>query len=823
MGDYTKFDASISMNETGEITLVADRLLPENKSLFVTCSVTISGKEFWLDYLHDFEQIDDYTYRTYGNGKYLAAFAGRQVSVLATVYDTDTGWEYEAKTKLNISPDIAPEEPLVEITQINYDPVTQTISGMLSNGEPLDNGELLLSFSDNFGAASQGTYYKDSISGYINMSINWCNLYEKKYNGSSFWFRAYNGEAYGLGQAIYIYPDGSWKNLGTGVSVPAGKEEDTTPPELVTGLAAQVKQYSVTVEWNKSSIRNCTYELLVDGWGSVVTKSNKFTFKNVPVGRYSGSVRVIAPDGTAGEWSEPYTIAVADVTAPKLGKVSAVVDGYTGVISWSGSDNVGVEYYEVRCADQVQVVSGTSARFENLAVGKYNAEVTAFDAAGNASKAGKASIAVKDATPPEKVTGLVEPEVDAKYKAVLSWDPGVDNSGKVANYEIQLDDGKILKSSKTTLNVSNLSVGEHSYKVRAIDKDKNVGEWSEVQTFTVKDMTAPTSVKGKATVDGYIVTFALSGKDNSGSIAKYVVTCGDQSVETTTETAVLSDFGVGKQTAYVVAYDAEGNASKETKVSFTVKDATPPEKVTGLVEPEVDAKYKAVLSWDPGVDNSGKVANYEIQLDDGKILKSSKTTLNVSNLSVGEHSYKVRAIDKDKNVGEWSEVQTFTVKDMTAPGSVSAKAKVEGNSLFLSWKTPKDNVGVTGYLLQYGEELENSAYLAADVLEYRIDGIARGSYQYRLTAFDAAGNESKPKIGKATIKTDLPVAELNGESPVAMELCCFEPATSALPADDPLAFCNTLRLDAELSLSASELVGSLENERRSESLFATAS
>ena len=160
---------------------------------------------------------------------------------------------------------------------------------------------------------------------------------------------------------------------------------------------------------------------------------------------------------------------------------------------------------------------------------------------------------------------------------------------------------------------------------------------------------------------------------------------------------------------------------------------------------------------------------------------------------------------------------------MTAPGSVSAKAKVEGNSLFLSWKTPKDNVGVTGYLLQYGEELENSAYLAADVLEYRIDGIARGSYQYRLTAFDAAGNESKPKIGKATIKTDLPVAELNGESPIAMELCCFEPATSALPADDPLAFCNTLRLDAELSLSASELVGSLENERRSESLFATAS
>ena len=136
------------------------------------------------------------------------------------------------------------------------------------------------------------------------------------------------------------------------VRLPADSGAAPMEPDNIDGLAAQVKQYSVTVEWNKSSIRNCTYELLVDGLGSVVTKSNKFTFKNVPVGRYSGSVRVIAPDGNAGEWSESYTVSVADVTAPKLGKVTAAVNGYTGIISWNGSDNVGVEYYEVRCAGQ---------------------------------------------------------------------------------------------------------------------------------------------------------------------------------------------------------------------------------------------------------------------------------------------------------------------------------------------------------------------------------------------------------------------------------------------------------------------------------------
>ena len=62
-----------------------------------------------------------------------------------------------------------------------------------------------------------------------------------------------------------------------------------------------------------------------------------------------------------------------------------------------------------------------------------------------------------------------------------------------ATCEIQLDDGKIFKSSKTMLNVSKLSVGEHSYKVRAIDKDKNIGEWSEVQTFTISRSPARTT------------------------------------------------------------------------------------------------------------------------------------------------------------------------------------------------------------------------------------------------------------------------------------------------------------------------------------------
>ena len=681
----TKFNASVSVDGNGILTLKLGKVFPEfqrgedpNSYFYIFFHETIAGKKFELPGFDigwsgvRLEQKNETTFTCALPSNYLATFAGRQIAMQIDV-ETDGPGDYTAWATLNVPDSLAPHEPLPEIASITYDPVTRTISAMLSNGKPADPNQINFAYIAHYGS-NQATiedgsweYTPEVIGEIIDASIAECNEENRKYAGASFCFRVSNcfrvstdnGEyyynEYGPGRAIYIYPDGSWKDLGTATSAP------------------------------------------------------------------------VAPG--------------------------------------------------------------------------------------------------KDTTPPEKVTGLAVPVVDSKYKATLSWDTGVDNSGKVANYEIQLDDGKILKSSKTTLNVSNLSVGEHTYRVRAIDKDKNVGEWSEVQTFTVKDMTAPNSVKAKATVNGYSVTFALSGKDNSGSVARYVVTCGDKSVETTTGTAVLSDFGVGKQTAYVVAYDAEGNASKETKVSFTVKDATPPEKVTGLAVPVVDGKYKATLSWDTGVDNSGKVANYEIQLDDGKILKSSKTSINVSNLSVGEHSYKVRAIDKDRNVGEWSEVQTFTVRDMTAPGSVSVKAKVEGNSLQLSWKTPKDNVGVTGYILKHGANLEHTETLTANMMSFQIDRIAKGTYQYQLTAVDAEGNESKAKAGKATIKTDLPMAELNQELPDMTQLAGFDSGVQAISVlvNDPLAFCHALKLDAELKLSAAEMLGQDEVNKRSGTLFAVAS
>ena len=90
---------------------------------------------------------------------------------------------------------------------------------------------------------------------------------------------------------------------------------------------------------------------------------------------------------------------------------------------------------------------------------------------------------------------------------------------------------------------------------------------------------------------------------------------------------------------------------------------------------------------------------------------------------------------------------------------------------------------------------------------------------------DAAGNESKAKAGKATIKTELPMAALNLELPDFASLSGFDSGVQAVPelVDDPLAFCHALELDAELKLSAAEMLGQDDANKWSGTLFAVAS
>ncbi len=355
-----------------------------------------------------------------------------------------------------------------------------------------------------------------------------------------------------------------------------------------------------------------------------------------------------------------------------------------------------------------------------------------------------------------------------KYTISLKWGKAEtsDRTVKISGYEVSVNDEVYLTKS-TSFTLKNVELGSYNCMVRAVDSEGKYGAWSEAKMFSAIDETAPTVKLQSATANGYNLALAWSGSDKKGSIVSYTVKLDGAVSETldgdaTSCTLSLTENDIGKHKVEVFAFDGV-NYSKAAAKSVTIKDATPPEQVTGLSVPVADSKYSATLSWTAGVDNSGKISYYEIQLDGDKILKSSKNSLSVSKLAIGEHSYLVRAVDKDKNAGEWSEAQSFTVLDVTAPTAVSAKAKVTENTVALTWKAAKDNVSVVGYEVWAGatpSEMTLEALLSAEQLNYDLTEIPKGPLYYGICAVDAAGNAGSLKAVKTTIKTELATPDL---------------------------------------------------------------
>ncbi len=87
---------------------------------------------------------------------------------------------------------------------------------------------------------------------------------------------------------------------------------------------------------------------------------------------------------------------------------------------------------------------------------------------------------------------------------------------------------------------------------------------------------------------------------------------------------------------------------------------------------------------------------------------------------------------------ETSQSMDKLISDVTDPVlGASLDAVVEDRNVTINWDAATDNVAVAGYKLTVGSEVYE---LAADQVSFTLEGLAYGSYEYTLEAFDAAGN-----------------------------------------------------------------------------------
>jgi parallel beta-helix repeat protein len=151
------------------------------------------------------------------------------------------------------------------------------------------------------------------------------------------------------------------------------------------------------------------------------------------------------------------------------------------------------------------------------------------------------------------------------------------------------------------------------------------------------------------------------------------------------------------------------------------------------------------LEWQAAGDNVA-VAFYEIYRDGARYAYTENLEFDDVGLEeLRTYQYFILAIDQAGLVSEMSNVVTVStgsppdVQAPTVPGSVCAVAKSKG-TIALSWDPAADNVGVTKYCL-----FRNGVRIGFANATWFTDGNlgSKTDYDYTVTAFDAAGNESQ--------------------------------------------------------------------------------
>ena len=525
-------------------------------------------------------------------------------------------------------------------------------------------------------------------------------------------------------------------------------DAEAVPPK-VTGIAVApgADQNLAALSWNAAPEEAgvAGYEVLLANGRTVKAKTNSIELKKLDAGYQTVTVFALDKAKNRSVGAE-FAFDVADITAPKTGKVTAVqTSADTVQLSFAGFfDNVGIKNYRVYLGGEFLGTTGAESFTYQKAdlAGKLAFTVTAVDAAGNESKPGKATVTIQDVVAPNKVTGIaIAPGAD-QNAALLNWDVPFDNVG-VTGYEILLANGRTVKAKTNSVVLKKLDAGYQTVTVFALDKAKNRSVGAEF-AFDVADITAPKTGKVTAVqTSADTVQLSFAGFFDNVGIKNYRVYLGGEFLGTTGAESFTyqKDDLAGKLAFTVTAVDAAGNESKPGKATVTIQDVVAPEQVKGVTA-EVSGRT-AVIRWSEAADNVGVTA-YDVVID-GRHYSAKTNSYVFKNMVEGTtYQVTVAAVDKAKNVGAASAVCSFGMEapppDETAPGKVTGvKAVLSGANATISWNAATDNVGVTGY-----EITVNGTKYTSTGTSLTLKELAVGTYNVTVLAKDAAGNAGKP-------------------------------------------------------------------------------
>ena len=176
------------------------------------------------------------------------------------------------------------------------------------------------------------------------------------------------------------------------------------------------------------------------------------------------------------------------------------------------------------------------------------------------------------------------------------------------------------------------------------------------------------------------------------------------------------------------------------------------------------AGKSVTLTWK---DNSNNENGFAIQRSNGDdfeqidFVSANTTTFIDENLANGTYSYRVRAYDSDR-YSDFSNTVSSKVDDgdsidVNAPTELTAN--VNGQNVTLTWKDNSDNEN--GFTIQRsnGGDFERIDFVSRNTTTFTDEGLADGTYSYRVRAYDSDSYSKFSNTVNAKIETQTNIVD----------------------------------------------------------------
>lgn len=454
---------------------------------------------------------------------------------------------------------------------------------------------------------------------------------------------------------------------------------DTTAPVVTISNGPAATTADTNASFTFSANESATFACSLDGV-ALAACSSPVTINNLGLGGHSFAVQATDTAGNVGlPTTHSWTVTEPpDTTAPDTLITDAPANSSASSaasFSFSGNDNRTTDTaLAFECAlDSAAWSACTSPMmYADLTDGSYTFSVRAVDEAGNrdgepANYTWTVALPATPLTPPETTISSSPAANTTETSASFSFSS---NEAGVT-FECSWDSGEFAACT-TPATQSGLTLGEHTFSVRAVSSANGSDPTPASHTWTIvepPDTAAPETTitsQPEQPTSSTTASFSFTGSDNKTATGALTFACrlDNGAFAACTSPASYSNLTVGAHTFQVRTIDAAGNV-----------DASPASVTWTIQAPPDTTAPQTTISAGPGASTSSTSASFTFAADepgstfqcalDSAAWVSCTSPQAYSNLSVGSHTFQVRATDAAGNVDQTPASQTWTITAAT--------------------------------------------------------------------------------------------------------------------------------------------------------------